>query len=414
MHRHSLLTLSTLISLALSGCFAPPPLNTDASSTSMGPEATSSSDGDDETDSTSTSDCAPECGDNETCVDSLCECNDGFVDSVEGCVAPPCEAEPCYQEVSCTNVYEPKVGFECGPCPAGYSGDGQTCTDADNCTSAEGSPCFDGVECIDLPAPEGVDCGDCPPGFEGSGFTCKEINACDNFPCFTGVECVDVPAPGTGFNCGPCPIGFEGNGVACTDVDGCASEPCFRDVTCTDIPAPGTGATCGPCPNGYEGNGFTCSDIDGCASSPCPSGVECQDIPAPGVGFVCVPRCGDGVIQAGEDCDDGNNANGDGCGATCDNEDCYVIQLTSGTCPSGTHIYCVPIGTSFLGRARAACEVCSDETCANSDNGCNDDYFYGYTSTGYKFVHANCNGAVSGQVVQGVDNLNRGTWNNPL
>ena len=32
------------------------------------------------------------------------------------------------------------------------------------------------------------------------------------------------------------------------------------------------------------------------------------------------PRCGDGVIQAGEQCDDGNRLNGDGCSASCLNE----------------------------------------------------------------------------------------------
>jgi cysteine-rich repeat protein len=32
------------------------------------------------------------------------------------------------------------------------------------------------------------------------------------------------------------------------------------------------------------------------------------------------PKCGDGNVDAGEQCDDGNNANGDGCSATCQTE----------------------------------------------------------------------------------------------
>jgi len=32
------------------------------------------------------------------------------------------------------------------------------------------------------------------------------------------------------------------------------------------------------------------------------------------------PSCGDGSVDAGEQCDDGNTANGDGCSATCQNE----------------------------------------------------------------------------------------------
>ena len=44
-----------------------------------------------------------------------------------------------------------------------------------------------------------------------------------------------------------------------------------------------------------------------------------------GFDYCTVPRCGDGVIDAGEQCDDGNNVTGDRCSSTCQNE----------TCPSG-------------------------------------------------------------------------------
>jgi len=32
------------------------------------------------------------------------------------------------------------------------------------------------------------------------------------------------------------------------------------------------------------------------------------------------PTCGNGKVEAGEECDDGNKAGGDGCGATCRTE----------------------------------------------------------------------------------------------
>src|SRR5262245_64750215 len=35
---------------------------------------------------------------------------------------------------------------------------------------------------------------------------------------------------------------------------------------------------------------------------------------------VCIAECGDGILDPGEECDDGNNANGDGCSATCTKE----------------------------------------------------------------------------------------------
>ena len=39
---------------------------------------------------------------------------------------------------------------------------------------------------------------------------------------------------------------------------------------------------------------------------------------------VAVIGCGDGIVQAGEQCDDGNVAPGDGCGATCTVEQCFT------------------------------------------------------------------------------------------
>ncbi|MBK6577725.1 MAG: DUF4215 domain-containing protein [Sandaracinaceae bacterium] len=43
------------------------------------------------------------------------------------------------------------------------------------------------------------------------------------------------------------------------------------------------------------------------------------------INWVCEgrTRCGNGVIQSGESCDDGNRANGDGCSDTCTIENGY-------------------------------------------------------------------------------------------
>jgi len=71
------------------------------------------------------------------------------------------------------------------------------------------------------------------------------------------------------------------------------------------------GDTCGPgpsCGDGVIDAGEQCDDGnttsgDGCSSS-------CQD----------EPRCGNGTLDAGEQCDDGNTTDGDGCSASCTDE----------------------------------------------------------------------------------------------
>lgn len=41
---------------------------------------------------------------------------------------PRCEANTCFRGVRCTDTVD---GFQCGPCPEGFTGNGVTCTDID-------------------------------------------------------------------------------------------------------------------------------------------------------------------------------------------------------------------------------------------------------------------------------------------
>ena len=66
------------------------------------------------------------------------------------------------------------------------------------------------------------------------------------------------------------------------------------------------------------------------------------------IGFRCARppssvRCGDGVVGAGETCDDGNTVSGDGCSATCQSEP---------RCPGGMTL--IPAGTFLMGDADTA------------------------------------------------------------
>lgn len=63
----------------------------------------------------------------------------------------------------------------------------------------------------------GRSCGPCPAGYEGDGSNCTNIDACMAYPCFFGVTCTDLPPPAneTGRTCGPCPAGYVGDGITC-------------------------------------------------------------------------------------------------------------------------------------------------------------------------------------------------------
>ena len=46
----------------------------------------------------------------------------------------------CFAGVTCHDVPAPGSGFKCGSCPPGYTGNGVSCTDVDDCSVAQ-KPC---------------------------------------------------------------------------------------------------------------------------------------------------------------------------------------------------------------------------------------------------------------------------------
>ena len=71
-----------------------------------------------------------------------------------------------------------------------------------------------GVRCVDTLT--GYECGPCPPGWTGNGVQCED--ACAPQPCHPGVRC-DATSHAPYFKCAPCPKGFTGDGITCTDID---------------------------------------------------------------------------------------------------------------------------------------------------------------------------------------------------
>lgn len=96
--------------------------------------------------------------------------------------------------------------------------------------------------------------------------------------------------------------------------------------------------------------------MDGCNSS-CniETGFICTGSPS-----VCTSLCGDGIIVAGEGCDDGNTSNGDGCNSSCSIEPGFNCTGSPSTCSS----------LCGDGIVVAAIEACDDGNLNNGD-GCN-------------------------------------------
>ncbi|KAK3259548.1 hypothetical protein CYMTET_31458 [Cymbomonas tetramitiformis] len=159
------------------------------------------------------------------------ECPRGFRAEAdgEGCIdIDECQEQPnggCWisSEVaglrtSCVNV--PGAAY-CTACPEvdgrRFLGTGETdCRPGVSCDVGNGN-CDQLTDCSpDSVATTASQCGACPPGYSGTGDTaCVDEDGCARDPCFPGVECVDIPAPGVGRTCQSCPEGYRGDGATC-------------------------------------------------------------------------------------------------------------------------------------------------------------------------------------------------------
>ncbi|KAJ6669807.1 hypothetical protein lerEdw1_000356 [Lerista edwardsae] len=229
-----------------------------------------------------------------------------------------CEANSCFRGVRCTDTAD---GFQCGPCPEGFTGNGVTCTDVDECRY---NPCFPGVRCVNM-AP-GFRCEACPPGYtgqiiQGAGINsaknnkqvCLDIDECQNNGnggCVPNSRCINTVGS---YRCGECKFGFTGDQVrGCRAERSCrnrALNPCSIHAQCTETRESDISCICGI---GWAGDGFVCGkdiDIDGYPDEELPCSAEscrkdnCKFVPNSGQ----EDADGDGI---GDACDD--DADGDG------------------------------------------------------------------------------------------------------
>lgn len=345
-----------------------------------------------------------------------CVCPTGQVGDGFTCTADlGCAQLNCPNTATCTM----QAGKQVCRCKPGYDGDGQTCSDIDECKSAvdgcgpnatclntpgshtctckpgfsdvhgDGSQCVD--KCMSAACDANAACsivnGDaacrCKPPFIGNGKTCQVDATCSTLNCDSHATCV---VSGSTPSC-RCIDGYTGNGTTCNDVNECVTgQPCDSHATCSNTP----GSFSCLCKPGYSGTGVSCNDIDECSQGlPCDPNAVCTNTPG---SFSCACRAGfDGNGQtctqhnycspnpcvhgecstssAGYTCDcSQSDYNGINCESKID--DCSPNPcVNGGSCVDFTRAFGCSCGPGFSGK-RCEIDVCNSFTCGSSEH-CN-------------------------------------------
>jgi cysteine-rich repeat protein len=303
-----------------------------------------------------------------------CDCCEPDPAGATGCDNPRCQSAVCGVDPFCCSVAWDSIcageaASQCTCCGAGGAGTG---------TGGDGGG---GCDCC-VPDPGGAPgCGD--P-------TCQNL-VCSTDPFCCSVAWDSICAGEAATLCACCAGGGTGTGTGgagcdCCEPDpagepGCNNATCQRTVCAVDpfccstwwdticageanslcacCSAGGTGTggggcdCCVPDPGGATGcNDATCQGIV-CSADPFCCSVAWDSICAGEAKSLCAccsgggPGCGDGAVDPGERCDDGNTSNNDNCTNECKNAFC---------------------GDGFIDQASPGIELCDDGNSSNDDN----------------------------------------------
>uniref|UniRef100_A0A3Q2CYC6 Thrombospondin 4a n=1 Tax=Cyprinodon variegatus TaxID=28743 RepID=A0A3Q2CYC6_CYPVA len=266
-----------------------------------------------------------------------------------------CPVGTCFRQDMC--IPSESGGYRCAACPDGYTGDGVSCDDVDECTF---NPCFPGVLCVNT-AP-GFRCEKCPLGYIGPELNgvgvsyaksnkqvCEDFDEClgppENGGCTPNSHCYNTIGS---FRCGECKAGFTGDQLTgCHGTRLCPNgqpNPCDINGECIVERDGSISCVCGV---GWAGNGYVCgkdTDIDAypddkllCRDNNCnkdncvfvPNSGQ-EDADRDGSGDACDDDAdNDGIINADDNCwlvpnVDQKNSDKDSHGDACDN--CRLIN----------------------------------------------------------------------------------------
>ena len=335
------------------------------------------------------------CNDQDVCTTDSC-------DPANGCVHLLNEA-PCDDQDICTTGDHCQLG-DCAGSGSLTCNDGNLCTD-DACDPESGctfipnvAPCSDGNACTTVDLCDGGAC------FGSQSPDCDDQNVCTNDSCDIALGCVNVNNSvgcsdnnlcTTGDICtnGTCQ---SGGALNCNDSNACTDDSCDPDTGCVNAPNTGgcdDGNACTEndvCANSEcDGDVISCSDDDSCTTDTCNADTGCVYTPKS-------PCCGNGVKEAGEQCDDGNNVAGDGCENNCTStpsQACSVVAKAACLAKGWQHVggYSGNIVCTIDGRGTGSnCDTCSTYNIYVWKNGSKEKHClqYSYSTQAGKYYSA--------------------------
>ena len=227
-------------------------------------------------------------------------------------------------------------------------------------------------------------CGDATvqtPNNAGVNEQCDDGNASNTDTCTT--SCLNARCGDTYIQTGEqCDDGNTSNIDACTNA--CLNARCGDTYIqigeqCDDSNTVSTDACTATCQNAICGDSIVRAGVEQCddgAQNGQPN--QCNST----CSAITVPVCGNGAIESGEQCDDGNTANTDACTTTCQNAICgdSIVRAGVEQCDDGNTSdtdACLSCQNAACGdgQVQAGVEQCDDNNADNND-GCSSSCFF--------------------------------------